>query len=126
MTASTTSNLIPEFIWAQDMNIIYIKVLIDDIDANVMKLNVTRESLQFGYIAETKTKNKSYSFDFNFRFAVKPKSLKYKVFRSLELIIEKDVNSYWPHMMTKEDKKKYKVLFYTIVCYYPRTIQFDD
>jgi hypothetical protein len=110
MTTGTQRRLTPQFKWAQDMNIIYIKLIIDDLDANKMKLNVTRDVLEFAYDEkDAYGERKAYSLDFNFRFPVNPNTLKFKSFRSLELIIEKETsNAYWPHLLSKDDKKKYK------------------
>merc|ERR1711879_644868 len=70
------------------------------------KLDITKDKFSFSY----KGGGKEYHFEFMFRFPVNPSTVKYRsTQRNLALVIEKETsNSYWPHLMPKSDKKKYK------------------
>ena len=81
-----------------------IKIEIPDVKIEDTKCDVTKEGLTFSY--------KEFALEFKFRLPVNDKSIKYKVARVLELVIEKEkANDYWPHLLSKADKKKYKVMY---------------
>jgi len=85
------------------MNYVLLKIDIPNIAAvEDTQLTVTEDSLSFSY--------KDWSLNFKFRLPVNDKTLKYKLNRTLELIIEKKTaNDYWPHILSKTDKKLLKV-----------------
>merc|ERR1719499_3053311 len=88
------------------MDRILLKIKIPDVDVKDTKLDITKDKFSFSY----KGGGKEYHFEFMFRFPVNPSTVKYRsTQRDLALVIEKETsNSYWPHLMPKTDKKKYK------------------
>ena len=94
--------LTPHFKWCQDMDRLLIKLEVSNAKIDETKLDITRDAFSFEY--------KNYSLKFSFRFPVNPKTIKYRATRILELIIEKETsNAYWPHLLPKPEKKKFKV-----------------
>lgn len=93
----------PMVIWCQDMDRLLIKFdTLIGIKIEDTKLDITRDTFSFEY--------KDYELKFSFRFAVNPKTVKYTSKRNLQLIIEKEKsNAYWPHLLPKVEKRKFKV-----------------
>ena len=105
---ATEKKRTPHFEWCQDMDRLLIKILLSDVKVNETKLDITRDAFSFGY--------QDYEIDFSFRFAVNPKTIKYRSTRVLELVLEKESsNAYWPHLLAKTDKKKYKVITHKLL-----------
>merc|ERR1719356_297586 len=104
--AAVAKSLTPHSEWCQDMDRILLKIKIPDVDVKDTKLDITKDKFSFSY----KGGGKEYHFEFMFRFPVNPSTVKYRsTQRNLALVIEKETsNSYWPHLMPKSDKKKYK------------------
>lgn len=102
MAANPT--LTPRFLWAQDKNHLYVKV--DLVDVSNLKCEVTSEALSF----RGESNGRVYSLDLKFRFPVNAQTAKYSEKRNVEFVIEKESSeAFWPHLLSKEDKKKYKV-----------------
>merc|ERR1712204_61077 len=77
------------------------KINIPDVKIEDTKCDVTTEGLVFKYA--------DFALEFKFRLPVNDKTVKYRATRVLELVIEKEkLNDYWPHLLSKTDKKKYK------------------
>jgi len=94
--------LTPHSEWCQDMDRLLIRIKLPDVAVADTKLDIQKDRFSFSF--------KNYHFEFLFRFPVNPTTVKYRsTQRDLNLIIEKETsNSYWPHLMPKDDKKKYK------------------
>merc|ERR1719356_1149788 len=104
--AAVAKSLTPHSEWCQDMDRILLKIKIPDVDVKDTKMDITKDKFSFSY----KGGGKEYHFEFMFRFPVNASTVKYRsTQRDLALVIEKETsNSYWPHLMPKTDKKKYK------------------
>jgi len=104
--AAAAKVLTPHSEWCQDMDRLLLRIKIPDVDVKDTKLDIQKDTFSFSY----KSKDGEYQFSFMFRFPVNPSTVKYRsTQRDLALVIEKETsNSYWPHLMPKTDKKKYK------------------
>jgi len=105
MAAANKELQVPEFKWAQNGDIVYVQVGVTGIDSKTMKTDITKDSFYFYGEANKQT----YELKFKFLHPVNPKTIKYKVGRLVEFVIEKETSaSFWDGLLDADDKKRLK------------------
>ena len=101
---------IDAFLLFVDIDRILLRIRIPNVNVGDTKLEVDPDRFVFEF--------NTYFMEFAFRHRVKKETVRYRsTQRDLTLVIEKEkVNSYWEHLMVKEDKIKFKVWFFGNEC----------
>jgi hypothetical protein len=103
--ADSTKALLPTFYWAQDKNLLYMKIDLTDVSEEKMKVNIDRETFSFS----ADSHDAHYEVSFKFRFPINAKTASYSVKRLPEFLFEKETSdAWWPHLLSNEDKTKFK------------------
>ncbi|MES1907994.1 MAG: hypothetical protein MHM6MM_001010 [Cercozoa sp. M6MM] len=94
---------VPSFRWAQDKKHVYVSIEV--VDCDLHKADVQTSSLSF----EGSDRNGiKFALDIHLRCEVDAVKSKYSTHRNVEFILEKASDEWWPHLLTKEDKAKYR------------------
>jgi len=97
--------MIPIVQWAQDKKQLYFKYqTTDPVLESSLKVRIENNKLKF----QAAGKSTFYHMDFQFNKKVKEDSITWKHGRSVEVMVKKEDEGFWPHPMVNEDKRRLK------------------